>query len=270
MFAQITIYIKHLEYEGKQIAFCSLFFVNNVEENDDMIKNRVSENYYKAYETRYKQVYEANMLWSSKEYTPDVLSVIKKLKINKEAKILDLGCGEGRDAIFLLRQHYNVLAIDYSKNVIDKCNELSNNEFVNSFRQFDLIKDNMEDKFTFIYSIAVLHMFVLESHRNKYLKFIYDHLDKDGKALICVLGNGTEEYSSDINIAFHDTERIVLNNMETLNIATTSCKIVNWKTMGQEMKNNDLFIERRWISNSIPEFKESMCMLVSKIKKEEK
>ena len=134
-------------------------------------------NYYKAYEKRYKQVYEKNMMWSSNSFTPEVMDIIKEFNISKKAKILDLGCGEGRDAIYLLKENYNVLAIDYSQTVINKCNEITNNKFTKLFKQFDILEDKLNEKFDFIYSIAVLHMFVLEEHRNKYLNFIKTHLN---------------------------------------------------------------------------------------------
>ena len=37
--------------------------------------------------------------------------------VNKNDNILDLGCGEGRDSIYLLDNGYDVLAVDYSINV---------------------------------------------------------------------------------------------------------------------------------------------------------
>lgn len=65
-----------------------------------MDNNRDYNDYYKAYEKRYKQVYKENMLWSSTLPTPDVINFINDYKINKQDRILDLGCGEGRDAIY--------------------------------------------------------------------------------------------------------------------------------------------------------------------------
>src|SRR5699024_5058738 len=121
-----------------------------------------------------------NMMWSSNSFTPEVMDIIKEFNISQKAKILDLGCGEGRDAIYLLKENYNVLAIDYSQTVINKCNEITNNKFTKSFKQFDILEDKLNEKFDFIYSIAVLHMFVLEEHRNKYLNFIKTHLNENG------------------------------------------------------------------------------------------
>lgn len=220
--------------------------------------------YYKAYEKRYFQVYEKEMLWSSKKPTPDVLNFLTDYKVSKKNCILDLGCGEGRDAIYLLNDGYNVLAADYSQTVIDKCNELSDFKFASHFMQFDIMDGKMEKHFDYIYSIAVLHMFVLEEHRNKFLSFIREHLTKNGRCLICVLGDGNKEYETNIDEAFKNTKRIVMNNDTPLEIAATSCKIVNWKTLEKEMNKNKLVIEKRWISTTIPEFAKSMCVIVKR------
>ena len=89
----------------------------------------MKKNYYKAYETRYKQIYQNNELWTEQKPTPDVIKTIDKIKLTKTSKILEIGCGEGRDAIFLLKKNYDVLAIDYSDTVIKKCNELSKQKY---------------------------------------------------------------------------------------------------------------------------------------------
>ena len=197
------------------------------------ISDEVNDNYYKAYEKRYQQVYEHNYLWSLQESTPDVIETIIEEKIPLNAKILDLGCGEGRDAIFLLNRKYNVFAIDYSNTVIEKCKELSNYKYNDKFRQLDIMKDALKDKFNFIYSIAVIHMFINKEHRNKFYNFIYSHLNKNGIALIVSMGDETKEYKSDVTKSFDDVERVVVNNDEKINIATTSCNIVNWNTFQQ-------------------------------------
>ena len=92
-----------------------------------------------------------------------------KEKLQLNAKILELGCGEGRDAIFLLNKNYNVLAVEYSNTVIEKCKELSNYNYNDKFKQFDIVNYALDDKFDFIYSIAVIHMFDNKEHRNKFI-----------------------------------------------------------------------------------------------------
>lgn len=227
----------------------------------------IDDNYYKAYDKRYKQVYKHDYLWSSKNPSPDVIETIQKYKIPLNAKMLELGCGEGRDAIFLLNKDYNVMAVDYSDTVIKKCNELSNNKYNNKFKQFDIINDKMNEKFDFIYSIAVIHMFVSEKHRNKFYSFIYEHLKSNGIALIVSMGNGEKKYETDVTKSFDDVERVVINNEKKINIVATSCKIVDWNTFEQELSNNNLIIKKKWISNKVPEFNPAMCVIVCRKEK---
>ena len=230
------------------------------------IDNNVSDeiNYYMAYEKRYSQVYNKKMMWTSKQPTPDVINFFHEYNISKNNMVLDLGCGEGRDAIYFLDKGYNVLAVDYSKTVIEMCNKITKNKYKNKFRPFDLIKDKMEEKFDFIYSVVVLHMFIMKEHRDKFLTFVKEHLNENGRCLLCVLGDGIESYSSNIEDSFKNVERTVMNNGTKLNIAATSCRIVNWSELESEIINNNLIIERRWISTEIPGFTTSMCVIVRK------
>lgn len=57
--------------------------------------------YYKAYDKRYKQVHEKKLSWSSNNRTEIIEKIINKYNITKDNKILEIGCGEGRDAIYL-------------------------------------------------------------------------------------------------------------------------------------------------------------------------
>lgn len=218
--------------------------------------------YYKAYDKRYKQVHAKNILWASFIPTLEVMDVMEKYGINKKSKILELGCGEGRDAIFLLNKKYNVLALEYSEEAINKCMELSENKYDSRFMQFDIIEDTLDKRFDFIYSIAVLHMFVDDIHRNKFLSFIKDHLSENGVAFIVVMGDGEDNYCTDPNEAFNDSKRININNDEEMDIATTSCRIVDWDHLFEELKKNNLEVLEHWISDRIPDFNLSMCVVV--------
>lgn len=185
----------------------------------------MKNDYYKAYDKRYRQTYENNSLWEISERTKEVIDTLKKYKIKKNSNILELGCGEGRDAIYLLDNGYNVLGVDYSFAVIDKCNELTNYKYVNNFKQLDLIENSLNEKFDFIYSVAVIHMFVLDEHRNKFYNFIYDHLKDNGIALIISMGDGTLEINSDLEKAFDDTKRVNINTNKEIMVAGTSCRV---------------------------------------------
>ena len=68
--------------------------------------------YYEAYDERYKQIHSMNLEWEANVHSPIIDEIIAKLKLNHQSKILELGCGEGRDAIYLIQQGYNVFASD--------------------------------------------------------------------------------------------------------------------------------------------------------------
>ena len=220
--------------------------------------------YYKAYEERYKDTYKYNTLWETTKPTQIIINTIIKYNINKNSKILDLGCGEGRDTINLLNKGYNVLGIDYSKTVINKCNELTNNKYINNFKQLDILNDKLNMKFDFIYSIAVIHMFLLDSDRNTFYKFIYNHLNEDGYALIISMGDGTSEYTSDINKSFNKVKRININTNKELEVAETSCNIKNKDNLIKEIENNNLKIIKMNIIDTVPNFDRCMSVIVRK------
>ena len=54
--------------------------------------------YYAAYNERYKTAHAQGVSWSSNVSTPIVMEVIEKYNINRSQRLLEIGCGEGRDA----------------------------------------------------------------------------------------------------------------------------------------------------------------------------
>lgn len=65
--------------------------------------------YYEAYEDRYQQVHREGVQWFSDSPSKIVGQVIQKYGITKQAEILEIGCGEGRDAAYLLKEGYHLL-----------------------------------------------------------------------------------------------------------------------------------------------------------------
>ena len=212
----------------------------------------MEDEYYKAYEERYKKVHESNNLWEIPKPTPEVLNTINKYKITKDSKILELGSGEGRDVIFLLDKGYNVLALEYSISAVNKCKELTNNKYPNNFKQFDLMQDTLSGEYDFIYSVAVIHMFVEENHRQKFYNFIYEHL------------SGKDEYISDINMAFNEVERTNINSNERVIVASTSCRIKSISNMFKEIENSNLKVIENKIIEDVPGFDKCCCFIVEK------
>lgn len=222
----------------------------------------MEEKYYKAYDKRYKQLHEKDLSWENDVQTEIIEQIIGKYNISKTDSILEIGCGEGRDSKVLLNKGYNLLATDVSHEAINYCKRIDENHS-NNYDVLDVLDCNtFKDKFNFIYSIACLHMLVLDDDRKKYFDFIHNHLKNNGYALVLTMGDGLKESSSDINKAWEDTERVHQKTNEIINVATTSCRIVNFETLEKEIKNSNLVVIEKGITQIIPNFPEIMYVLI--------
>ena len=157
--------------------------------------------YYEAYDDRYRQVHAENLQWFSEKPSGIVAQVIGKYGVSKTAPMLEIGCGEGRDARPLLKEGFNLLATDISPEAIAYCQK-QDPAHKDSYRVLDCIGGQTEETFAFIYAVAVLHMLVEDADRAAFYRFIREHLTDDGVALICTMGDGTIERQSDVSTAF--------------------------------------------------------------------
>lgn len=179
--------------------------------------------YYEAYDDRYRQVHEKKLQWASDAPSPIVSQVMERFGLSTDAQILELGCGEGRDARFLLNRGYQVTATDISPEAIDYCRR-ENPAFAEHFQVLDCVTGEWNGKFDFIYAVAVIHMLVVDAHRAAFYRFIREHLKENGIALVCTMGDGTMERKSDIATAFDLQERTHGESGEKLLLAGTSCR----------------------------------------------
>lgn len=218
--------------------------------------------YYEAYEKRYRQVHEQSLSWSSDKNSPIVADTLKKYVKADKPRILDVGCGEGRDCLYLMKQGYDVQAIDISEEAIRYCRLRAGAEYENRFRVLDVCRSGLEGRFDFIYSVATLHMLVLQQDRERYLSFIKNHLSKGGYALILSMGDGVMESESNIDEAFEDKTRVHQETGKELSIASTSCKMVNFDTLRKELHGAGFSVEEDGLTEAPPDFPVIMYAVV--------
>ena len=219
--------------------------------------------YYHAYDERYKTIHKRGFSWSSDQRTPIVEEVVNKFNINKDSSILEIGCGEGRDAIYLLNKGYNLVAFDVSNEAINYCKE-KYSKFKDRFITLDFINDSYNKSFDYIYAVAVLHMLVEDEDRKSFYQFIYNHLNKNGIALITSMGDGTKEMKSNPTKAFDIVKRE--HNSGDIYVTSTSCRMVNFATLSKEISDNNLEILDQGITESLPDFDKLMFFVVKKHK----
>lgn len=104
--------------------------------------------YYEAYDDRYRQVHEENLAWFSRCPSAIVAQVISRYELPVEAKMLEIGCGEGRDAKYLLERGYDLLATDASSEAVDYCRKESPG-YAECFQFLDCVKGRLETKYDF-------------------------------------------------------------------------------------------------------------------------
>lgn len=216
--------------------------------------------YYEAYEERYKTAHAQGVSWETDIRTPIVMEMLEKYHIQRTQPILEIGCGEGRDARALLNAGYDLLATDISKEAIAYCQKQAP-QFASHFRVLDCLSDELEEKFAFIYGVAVVHMLVLDEDRRKFYRFLRDHLQEKGMALICTMGDGEMETRSDITQAFTPLERNHPSGKMT--VAGTSCRMVSWDTFEKEIASSGLTLVEKGMTSALPSFDRLMYAVVS-------
>ncbi len=221
----------------------------------------VERRYYEAYDDRYKQVHKADLRWFDRAHSPILEDVMKRFGVCKTHKILEIGCGEGADAAYLLNGNYQLLATDVSAEAIRFCRELLPKK-ADHFAVLDCLSQTLNQKFDFIYAIAVIHMLVPDADRTLFYRFVREHLSENGIALICAMGDGEHEHSSDISNAFRLQRRIHEQSGRILDIASTSCRVVSSSTFTSELEQNDLSIIEQGATAIIPDFPQMIYAVV--------
>ena len=220
-------------------------------------------NYYEAYDLCYRQIHQQHLQWSSETPTPIVAEILQQYPLSHEAKLLEIGCGEGRDAIPLLEKGMDLLATDISPEAIRYCRERMP-AFADRFQVLDCIGGEWPGTFDLIYAVAVLHMLVMDSDRRAFYRFIREHLKPDGLGLVCTMGDGLMECQSDIRTAFEDQERVHGESGKKVRIAGTSCRMVSFASFEKELSDNGLKVIQKGLTAAPPDFSQMLYALVRK------
>lgn len=219
--------------------------------------------YYEAYDDRYRQVHHFGISWASGNPTPIVSDVAERYGIRKNASALEVGCGEGRDAVPLLEKGYNLLATDISAEAISWCRERFL-EYARQFQVLDCLNGRMNKKFDFIYAVAVLHMLVETEDRRKFFGFFREQLAQDGIGLICTMGDGKTEMASDVSGAFDLQQRTHQETGKRMTIAATSCRMVSEDTFRAELGENGLQVLELGMTQAPPDFSQLIYAVVQR------
>lgn len=149
----------------------------------------------------------------------DILSLFN---IEKNCKILDLGCGTGILESYLLKYSNDITAVDFSENMIEKARE----KFPEGIKFLCLDLFEVEGKFDLIFLYSIYpHIF----DKEKLAKKLYEILNDNGRFII-----------------FHSEGRNTINNMHNIKAKDLSIKIepaVKEKECFEKLFNVDNMID---------------------------
>lgn len=108
--------------------------------------------------TIYEEAYKTQEYYWGTEPNKVCYQVLQLLPPTKPLKLLDIGCGEGKDAVFFARNGYDVSAFDISDAGIEKTKRLAekNGVPINVFKA-DLLDYRLDTHFDIIFSSGVLN-----------------------------------------------------------------------------------------------------------------
>ncbi len=120
------------------------------------------------------------------KHTPSEIDfIVKNCKLNNRSHIADFGCGIGRHTLELQNRNYNVVGIDYSKDLLDKASSKSSTA---TFIEGDCRSIELGKKFNLILCLYdVVGSFIDNNENIMILENIFKHLENGGYSLISVM-----------------------------------------------------------------------------------
>lgn len=118
------------------------------------------------------------------EPSREIIDIVPFLK--KNAKILDVGCGDGRNSIYLAKKGFDVDAFDISENAIKKINYLKQKYNIN----INAVQcDAFGFEFTHKYDLVIVHgvlQFVEREKQADMIQLLKKWTEKDGYHIIAL------------------------------------------------------------------------------------
>ena len=130
--------------------------------------------------TIYNDEYDKVEYYWGKKHSQICLDVLKYKPPIRKYEVLDIGCGEGQNVVFLAQCGYEVTAFDISDKAINKAKNLSkeNNVEVDLFIA-DINAFKLASKFDIIISSGVLQYILLDM-RNEIMENLMEYTNPNG------------------------------------------------------------------------------------------
>jgi len=190
-------------------------------------------------ESQVRDFYNENF----KRFDSSRFSVWKAVKkfvdnIPENSNVLDAGCGNGKNMIYMNNKNINCIGIDFSQQLLQICRDKSLNVLESDIRNLPF----QDNEFDFIISIAVVHH--ISSHKDR-IKSINEMLrvcKSGGKLLISVwaleqdkgsrfnfnLGDNLVKWENTTRYYHIFNNETIRNLFNSFNIENIFCEMGNW------------------------------------------
>ncbi|MCR5511917.1 MAG: class I SAM-dependent methyltransferase [Lachnospiraceae bacterium] len=136
--------------------------------------------------TNYEKWYEGEDYYWGTEPGSFLDELIKLCPCTPGKSVLDIGCGEGKDAVYMAEQGYSVTAFDLTENGIKKTVKLAASRGVEVDAYVDDINDFATDKqFDIVYSTGTVQ-YLFDENKKDFFRKLEDITKPDGIVYINV------------------------------------------------------------------------------------
>lgn len=142
--------------------------------------------YHPAPATEYEQRYQSDDYYWGIQPNRLCYEIMQRKPPVRPYRVLDIGCGEGKDAVFLARNGYAVTAFDIADSGLAKAQLLAEHHGVHvDFFKADVLEFQPNDPFDIVFSSGVFH-YLPPAKRSSVIQHLKEHTAENGLHVINV------------------------------------------------------------------------------------
>ena len=204
----------------------------------------------KSHFNEYAKFYD--LVYEKKSHLKEILFISKKLKINKNSTIIDLGCGTLRHSLYLLPKVKKILGIDLSRNMLKIAEKKVNKKLLNKkiyLKYANITNFSTNKSFNTAYSLFdVICLLIKDNDIKKFFLNLYNHLKPGSLVYLDYWYKPAVHYLKikDIKQKYENSDfKMVREKVQTMNKEKNYVNVIfKFHIYNKKNKKNHYFEER--------------------------